>query len=83
MVRIFNERMDTQIAVHVKREPGQFGTDPNHIASQKISAVERGAGWMLEKVRAIGPHTGRWSESMMLARGIEGPEGVAGLAFAG
>ena len=41
MVRIFNERMQP-IAVHTRQEPGRFSTPPQYIASEKISAVERG-----------------------------------------
>ena len=54
LVRIFNERME-QIAVHVKQEPGRFSTQPQHIAAEKISGVERGAAWLLGRVRRIGP----------------------------
>jgi len=49
-VRIFDHRMQ-QIAIHVKREPGRFATEPSHIASQKISGVERGAAWLLDKAQ--------------------------------
>jgi len=42
LVRIFNDRLE-QIALHVKHEKGRFSTDPQHIASEKISGVERGA----------------------------------------
>ena len=60
LVRIFNERWE-QIAVHVKHEPGRFSTQRAHLAAEKISAVERGADWLLSRCaasarsRAAGP----------------------------
>ena len=55
LVRIFNERMQP-IAVHTKQEPGRFSTPRQFIASEKISAVERGAAWLLDKVTTrLGP----------------------------
>ena len=39
-----------QIALHCKREPGGFSTPPEYIAAEKISGVERGAAWLLQKV---------------------------------
>jgi transposase len=79
MVRIFNERME-QIAVHAKVEPGKFSTPPEHIAAQKISGVERGAAWLLERVATrLGPHSTRWAEAMIAARGVEGVRVLQGL----
>ena len=78
IVRIFNERMES-IAVHVRREPGRFSTQDKHIASEKISRVERGAAWLLERVRRIGSHAGRWAENMMRTRGVEGVRVLHGL----
>ncbi len=48
VVRIFNDRLE-QIALHIKREPGRFSTQRQHIADPKISSVERGAAWLLGK----------------------------------
>jgi transposase len=78
MVRVFNDRMD-QIAVHPKREPGRFSTDRGHIASEKITGVERGASWLLGRVRMIGPHSTRWAETTIQARGVQGMRVVQGL----
>jgi transposase len=46
LVRIYNDRME-QIALHSKQEPGRFSTPKQFIASEKISGVERGTGWLL------------------------------------
>jgi len=71
VVRIFNTRME-QIALHVRREPGRFSTDPTHLHPRKRSAIENGAEWLLDRVRLIGPHSGDWAEGMMQKRGVEG-----------
>jgi len=77
-VRIFNPRFE-QIALHVRHEPGRFSTQPGHIVNEKISGIERGATWLLERVRLIGPHCSRWAEAMLSARGIEGVRVLQGL----
>jgi transposase len=83
VVRIFTERMEP-IAIHVKHERGRFSTQPEHLASRKISGIERGADWLLGKVRLLGPHTARWAEAMLRERGIEGVRVLQGLlALAG
>jgi len=78
MVRVFNARME-QIAVHVKRERGRFSTDAKHIASEKISGVERGAGYLLKRISLIGPRAARWAQAMLDQRGIEGVRVLQGL----
>lgn len=78
MVRVFNVRME-QIAVHVRHEPGRFSTDPKHIASQKISGVERGAGYLLKRLSLVGPQTLQWAQRMLDQRGIEGVRVLQGL----
>jgi len=78
LVRLFNHRMES-IAVHSRREPGRFSTHPQHIAAEKISGVERGAEWLLRKVRWIGPQTTRWAETMVKTRGIQGVRVLQGL----
>src|SRR5262249_26233230 len=45
----------------------------------KISGVERGATWLLGQVRRLGPHSLRWAESMLTARGVEGVRVLQGL----
>jgi len=78
LVRVFNGRFDP-IAVHVRHEPGRFSTQPGHIASEKISAVERGAGFLLHRAGTVGPATGRWAQTMLEERGIEGVRVLQGL----
>jgi transposase len=83
LVRLFNERLEL-IATHVRQEPGRFSTQRVHIASEKISSLERGAAWLLRQARRIGIEAGRWSEAVIQARGIEGVRVLQGLlALAG
>jgi hypothetical protein len=83
LVRIFTERMQL-IATHVKHERGRFSTQPGHVDGRKISGIERGADWLLGKVRCLGPHSSRWAEAMMQQRGVEGVRVLQGLlALAG
>jgi hypothetical protein len=79
LVRIFNDRMEP-LEVYLKQEPGRFSTRPSHIASEKISGVERGAAWHLERVRRIGPQSARWAEAVVVARGIEAVRVLIGLS---
>jgi transposase len=78
LVRIFDDRM-RQITEHIRVEPGRFSTHPQHISSRKISGVERGSAWMLNKVSLIGPKSARWGEAMLARRGIEGVRVLQGL----
>src|SRR5512135_1104108 len=78
LVRIFNDRME-QLKVHPKQEPGRFSTHPAHIASEKVSGVERGAAWQLTRVRRLGPHSARWAEAVVAARGVESVRVLMGL----
>jgi len=78
VVRIFNQRWE-QIAVHVRREPGRFSTLGEHLASQKINGVERGAEWLLGRASLIGEHVAEWSAAMLTARGIAGLRVLQGL----
>lgn len=78
LVRVFDDR-HAQIAVHARHEQGRFSTQARHIACEKISGLERGAKWLLQKVRLIGPQTSAWSEAMLTARGIEGTRVLLGL----
>jgi len=78
VVRIFNHRLE-QVALHVRHEQGRFSTHAQHVAAEKISGLERGAEWLLNKVRWIGPHTHRWAEAVITARGIEGTRVLLGL----
>jgi hypothetical protein len=68
-----------QIAVHAKREAGRFSTHEKHIASEKITYVERGAKWLLRKIRLIGPHAGAWAEALLEERGVHGLRVLTGL----
>ena len=78
LVRIFDRRFE-QIAIHVRHEQGRFSTKARHLAPEKINGLERGAAYLLEKVRAIGAQTHQWAEAMLHARGIEGTRVLQGL----
>ncbi|MDX1944234.1 MAG: IS21 family transposase [Pirellulaceae bacterium] len=78
LVRVFNHRWE-QIAVHVRHEQGRFSTHGQHLAKEKISGLERGASYLLDKVSLIGPHTQAWAAAMLTARGIEGTRVLQGL----
>jgi transposase len=71
IVRVYNDRFE-QIAVHSRSAPGRFRTDHAHIPCQKISAIERGADYLISKAAHIGPGAGRWARAMLDERGIEG-----------
>ena len=78
IVRVFNDRFE-QLAIHARHEAGSFSTDAAHLSSRKISGVERGATELLRRARLIGAQTGRWAESMLKNRGIEGVRVLVGL----
>jgi len=78
LVRIFSRSLE-QIAIHVKHEKGRFSTQRSHLASEKISAVERGAEWLLGRAALIGPHVGQWATDVLDHRGIRGLRVLQGL----
>jgi transposase len=78
LVRIFNHRFE-QIAVHTRHEQGRFSTHAQHIAKEKISGLERGAAYLLNKISVVGPFTRQWSQAVVNARGIEGTRVLQGL----
>ena len=78
LVRIFNQRFE-QIAVHVRVPPGRFNTSWTQIADEKISAVERGAEYLLAKAARIGPGAAAWGKAMLESRGIQGVRVLQGL----
>jgi transposase len=78
LVRIFSARW-AQIAVHAQKTPGEFSTHRQHIVSEKINAVERGAEYLLGRVRHLGTSCTRWAEAMLQGRGVEGVRVLQGL----
>ncbi len=71
LVRIYNDRFE-QISIHCRVRPGAFSTQQTHLASEKISGVERGAEYLLRRARLIGPWSALWSRQMLEARGLPG-----------
>jgi len=78
LVRIFDESL-RPIKTHVVTERGRFQTAPEHIASEKISPVERGIGYLQGKMRLIGPHSSRWAEAVIAGRGVEAARVLQGV----
>lgn len=79
LVRIFNLQLE-EIRVHVKQSTkGRFSTHPSDIAAEKISGMERGAEWLLQRAAAIGEHADRWAQEVISSRGVEGIRAVIGL----
>ncbi len=78
MVRVFDHRF-VPIAAHVRVEAGRFSTQSAHIASQKISRVEKGAEYLLGRATRIGPKTALWAKAVMEERGIQGVRILNGL----
>jgi transposase len=78
LVRVINPRLET-IAIHTRKEPGKFSTQQRHIPSKKISAVERGATYLLRRARSLGPHSARWAEAVLRDRGVQALRVIQGL----
>jgi hypothetical protein len=78
VVRILNHRLE-QIALHCRQEPGKFSTLGEHLASEKINGVERGATFLLGKVRLLGACSLRWAEAALAEHGVRGMRIVQGL----
>ena len=78
VVRILNHRFE-QIALHCRQAPGKFSTLGEHLASRKISSVERGAEYLLRKVRLLGTHAARWAEATLEEHGVRGMRIIQGL----
>jgi transposase len=82
VVRVFNLRF-AQITVHAQQVPGKFSTHAQHIVTEKINAVERGAKYLLFQVRRLGDACTRWAEAMLERRGVEGVRVLQGLLHLG
>jgi transposase len=78
VVRILNQRFE-QIALHCRQEAGKFSTLGEHLADAKINGVERGAAFLLGKVRLLGPSSLRWAEAALSEHGVRGMRIVQGL----
>lgn len=78
LVRIFDGHMK-QLCLHPTKPPGQFSTLPEHIASEKINAVERGIDWLLDRTEIIGPATHAWALGCVSSRGVQAARVLQGL----
>lgn len=78
MVRIYDEQL-RPICVHALKPPGKFSTHPEHLASEKISAVERGLDWQLAKIALVGAKTHAWAVGCVAARGVQASRVLQGL----
>lgn len=78
LLRLYNTRRE-QIALHALAEPGKFTTDPAHLHSRKRHLIERGADYLLDRCRMIGPLTGTWAEAIHQTRGPQSLRVMQGL----
>jgi len=78
LLRIFDDRMRL-ITTHTIVERGKHQTDTRHIASEKISPIEKGIDHLLRKMRLIGPSSARWAEAVTAARGVEATRVLQGV----
>jgi transposase len=78
LLRVHNTRRE-QIALHALAEPGKFTTDLAHVHSRKRHLIERGADYLLDRCRLIGPLTGTWAEAMHQTRGPQSLRVMLGL----
>ncbi len=78
LLRVYNTRRE-QIALHTLAEPGKFTTDPAHLHSRKRHIIERGADYLLDRCRLIGPLTGIWAQAMHQSRGPQSLRVMQGL----
>jgi hypothetical protein len=63
----------------VRYEPDRFSTLGERVVPEKNCGTERGAEWLLTKVRGIGPHASEWAAAMLRARGIAGGRVLQGM----
>lgn len=78
LVRIFTDRM-CLICTHVTQPDGKFSTLSEHILTEKISPVERGAEWLLKKTSFIGENAHEWSKGLIAHRGVQAVRVMHGL----
>lgn len=78
LLRLYNTRRE-QIGLHALAEPGKFTTDPAHLHSRKRHIIERGADYLLDRCRMIGPLTGTWAQAMHQTRGPQSLRVMQGL----
>lgn len=78
LVRVFDLQMNP-VCTHAAKPPGKFSTHPEHIAAEKISGVERGIEWLLEKTQRIGPKTHAWAVACVSNRGVQATRVLQGL----
>lgn len=78
LVRIFDENL-RHIATHAIIERGRFRTDAAHIASEKISPIERGIDYLHRKIRLIGPSATQWADAVVAGRGVEAARVLQGV----
>lgn len=78
LIRIFDENL-RHITTHTVIERGRFQTNADHIASEKISPIERGIGYLHGKMRLIGPAATRWADAVVAGRGVEAARVLQGV----
>lgn len=79
LVRILNPNTLQQVRVHVRAEDGRFSTDDRDVPKSKISSLERGEHFLMNKVSLLGSETEQWAKQMLQARGLPGLRVLQGL----
>ena len=77
-VRVYNMQ-GKQLAFHPRVEAGKFNTIQSHISERKISSLERGQDYNLEKASRLGPSAGEWARRILKTRNVAGIRVVVGL----
>ena len=78
LVRIYDDQMKL-VCTHAAKPEGMFSTHREHLASEKISGVERGIEWQLDKIERIGPKTHDWAVGCVAHRGVQAARVLQGL----
>ena len=78
VLRVYTLQMRL-LTAHVLVESGRFATQDAHVHPHKRNAIERGAEYLLERCRLIGPGTGAWAKAMYVNRGPMGVRVLQGL----
>lgn len=78
IVKIMNMKNKT-IAVHPRRSPGKFTTNHQHLCPLKMSQLENGEHWLIEKAGKMGVSCKEWAQTVIKYRKEQGLRVVQGL----
>lgn len=78
IVRIYDSK-EKLLAVHIRKNPGRFSTDKKHCDPKKISQLELGTHYLVDKAAKMGPACKAWSQQVLKYRKEQGLRVVLGL----